>query len=57
MRTHLGLSKDAPLRQAIQRSGTVVATPILSGLQRRYAQICFREGQIANDGVLALHGC
>src|SRR5271169_1779593 len=38
-RTHLGLRKDAPLRRAIQRSGTIVATPILSGLHHRYARI------------------
>jgi hypothetical protein len=39
MRTHLGLSKDAPLRRAVQRSGTIVTTPILSGLHHRYARI------------------
>jgi len=38
-RTHLGLRKDAPLRRAIQRTGTIVATPILSGLHHRYARI------------------
>ena len=38
-RTHLGLSKDAPLRRAVQRSGTIVTTPILSGLHHRYARI------------------
>jgi transposase InsO family protein len=38
-RTHLGLGKDAPLRRAVQRSGTIVTTPILSGLHHRYAQI------------------
>jgi transposase InsO family protein len=38
-RTHLGLAKDAPLQRAVQRSGTVVATPILSGLHHRYARI------------------
>jgi transposase InsO family protein len=38
-RTHLGLGKDAPLRRAIQRSGTIVATPILSGLHHRYARV------------------
>ena len=38
-RTHLGLEKDAPLRRAIQRSGTIIATPILSGLHHRYARI------------------
>ena len=38
-RTHLGLGKDAPLRRAVQRSGTIVSTPILSGLHHRYAPI------------------
>jgi len=38
-RTHLGLGKDAPLRRAIERSGTIVATPILGGLHHRYARI------------------
>src|SRR5207247_3838503 len=38
-RTHLGLGKDAPLRRAVQRSGTITVTPILSGLHHRYARI------------------
>jgi transposase InsO family protein len=38
-RTHLGLGKDAPLQRAVQRSGTIVATPILSGLHHRYARM------------------
>ena len=38
-RTHLGLAKDAPLGRPIQRSGTVITTPILSGLHHRYARI------------------
>ena len=38
-RTHLGLGKDAPLRRAIERSGTIVATPFLAGLHHRYARI------------------
>jgi transposase InsO family protein len=38
-RTHLGLGKDAPLRRSVQRSGTVVTIPILSGLHHRYARI------------------
>jgi transposase InsO family protein len=38
-RTHLGLGKDTPLRRAIQRSGTIIVTPILSGLHHRYARI------------------
>jgi transposase InsO family protein len=38
-RTHLGLSKDVPLRRAIQRYGAITATPVLSGLHHRYARI------------------
>jgi hypothetical protein len=38
-RTHLGLAKDAPLRRAVQRSGSIVTTPILSGLHHSYARI------------------
>jgi transposase InsO family protein len=38
-RTHLALGKDAPLGRAVQGSGTIVATPILSGLHHRYARI------------------
>jgi transposase InsO family protein len=38
-RTHLGLGKDAPLRRSVQRSGTIMVTPILSGLHHRYARI------------------
>jgi hypothetical protein len=33
------LDKDAPLRLAVQRCGTIVATPILSGLHHQYARI------------------
>ena len=38
-RTHLGLAKDAPLRRPVQRSGTIMVTPIFSGLHHRYARI------------------
>ena len=38
-RTHLGLAKDAPLRRAVQRSGTIIITPILCGLHHRYTRI------------------
>ena len=38
-RTHLSLHKDAPLHRASQRSGTVVAVPVLGGLHHRYARI------------------
>jgi hypothetical protein len=32
VRTHLSLGKDAPLGRTVQRSGIIVAIPILSGL-------------------------
>jgi transposase InsO family protein len=38
-RTHLALGKDAPLGRAVQRSGVIVAIPILSGLHRPYVRI------------------
>ena len=38
-RTHLSLHKDAPLGRAVQRYGTIVATPVLSGLLHRYVRI------------------
>src|SRR6267143_1155823 len=37
-RTHLGLGKDAPLGRAVERSGTIVTTPILLGLHHRCAR-------------------
>src|SRR4029077_3334614 len=37
-RTNLGLSKDAPLGRALQRSGTILTTPVLCGLHHRYAR-------------------
>jgi hypothetical protein len=38
-RTHLALQKDAPLHRAVQRSGVIVAIPILAGLHHQYVQI------------------
>jgi transposase InsO family protein len=38
-RTHLSLCKDAPVRRAVQRTGPIITTPILSGLHHRYARI------------------
>jgi hypothetical protein len=43
VRTHLALGKDAPLGRAIQRSGVIVAIPILSGLHHHYVRIWFSE--------------
>ncbi len=38
-RTHLALQKDAPLRRAIQRIGTVIVVPVLGGLHHQYVRI------------------
>jgi transposase InsO family protein len=38
-RTHLALQKDAPLHRAVQRSGVIIAIPILSGLHHQYVRI------------------
>jgi transposase InsO family protein len=38
-RTHLALQKDAPLHRAVQRSGSIVAIPILAGLHHQYVRI------------------
>jgi transposase InsO family protein len=39
VRTHLALGKDAPLGRAVQRSGAIVAIPILCGLHHHYVRI------------------
>ena len=38
-RTHLALQKDAPLHRTIQRSGVIVAIPILAGLHHQYVRM------------------
>src|SRR5476651_394844 len=38
-RTHLALQKDAPLHRAVQRSGAIVAIPVLAGLHHQYIRI------------------
>ena len=38
-RTRLALQKDASLHRAVQRSGAVVAVPILAGLHHQYVRI------------------
>jgi Integrase core domain len=38
-RTHLALGKNAPLARAVERSGVIVAIPILSGLHHQYVRI------------------
>jgi hypothetical protein len=37
--THLALEKDAPLRRSVQRSGSIVAISILSGLHHQYVRM------------------
>ena len=39
MRTHLSLSKDAPLVRAIRATGHVVVQPILGGLHHHYSRV------------------
>jgi transposase InsO family protein len=39
VRAHLALGKNAPLGRAVQRSGTIVAIPILSGLHHHYVRM------------------
>ena len=38
-RPHIALKKDAPLRRAIQRTGSIVAVPVLAGLHHHYVRI------------------
>ena len=38
-RTHLALQKDAPLHRTSQRTGAIVAIPILAGLHHQYVRI------------------
>jgi transposase InsO family protein len=39
VRTHLSLNRNPPLGRTIQRSGSIVAIPILSGLHHHYVRI------------------
>jgi transposase InsO family protein len=38
-RTHLALQKDAPLNRTVQRTGAIIAIPILAGLHHQYVRI------------------
>jgi hypothetical protein len=38
-RTHLSLSKDAPVHRGVEWAGNVVCRPILSGLHHQYSRI------------------
>src|SRR5262249_35793010 len=52
-RTHLALGKDAPLRRAVQGSGTIISTPILFGLPHRYSRISFSGRTRPSRALLA----
>jgi len=39
VRTHLALDKGTPLGRVVQRSGVIIAIPILSGLHHHYVRI------------------
>ena len=53
-RTHLALGKDAPLGRAVQRSGVIVAIPILSGPNT--SGYDFRKGQVIGSTRLGAYG-
>jgi hypothetical protein len=38
-RTHLSLSKDAPVSRAVQAVGSIIAKPLLGGLHHQYVRI------------------
>jgi hypothetical protein len=48
-RTHLALQKDAPLHRAVQRSGVIIAIPILVGCIINMFGYDFQKGQDHND--------
>ena len=44
-RTHLSLSKDAPVSGAVQTAGSIIATPLLGGLHHQYVPDPFFKPQ------------
>ena len=44
-RTHLSLSKDAPVSRAVQTAGSIIATPLLGGLHHQYVRILISSRQ------------
>jgi transposase InsO family protein len=38
-RTHLALQKDAPLRRAVHRVGSIAAVPVIGGLHHKYVRM------------------
>jgi hypothetical protein len=52
-RTHLALQKDAPLHRAVQRSGVIVAIPILACVYRKRHPYWLAEGIAQRRGAIA----
>jgi hypothetical protein len=55
-RTHLALQKDAPSHRAVQRSGAIVAIPILAGLHHQYVRMRFSERTSSSQSPAAVDG-
>lgn len=56
VRTHLALGSDAPKGRAVQRSGNIIAIPIISGLHHHYVRtrpdmIFGKEGTIRRSSL------
>src|SRR5260370_33277756 len=49
VRTHVALGKDTPCRGPLERSGDIVAHPLLGGLHQRYARIYFSEATAMDE--------
>jgi hypothetical protein len=54
-RTHLALQKDAPFHRVVQRSGAIVAIPILAGLHHQYVHL-HSALPCNQNNVTMLHG-
>jgi transposase InsO family protein len=54
VRTHLSLSKDAPLVRPVRRIGDIVTRPILGGLHHEYYRTYFSGGTAIAPGPISL---
>jgi hypothetical protein len=50
-RPHLALEKDAPLRRAVQRVGSIVAIPVLAGLHHQYVGVVIVGGLASRKAI------
>jgi hypothetical protein len=48
-RPHRSLQKDAPMRKAVQRIGTIATIPILGGLHHHYVRTLDRSIILTNS--------